>query len=129
MLPVNECRRRGSCRDAERPISTGSGIIATGDKKPHYGGSTGHPSKAYTYSPRGVELTSESGWTRRQWKEEVNAKHYPFEWMIGCLFPVPLLIEYRRLSSHVDTLLLARLVEVREPIEEDQDQPRPNAIV
>ncbi|KZS20291.1 Uncharacterized protein APZ42_013064 [Daphnia magna] len=89
---VNECRRRGSCRDAERPISTGSGIIATGDKKPHYGGSTGHPSKAYTYSPRGVELTSESGWTRRQWKEEVNAKHYPFEWMIGCLFPVPLLV-------------------------------------
>ncbi|KZS10393.1 Uncharacterized protein APZ42_025150, partial [Daphnia magna] len=49
---------------------------------------------------------------QRQWEEEENAKRYPFEWLIGCLFPLPMLvylwIEYRRLNSHVDTLLLAR---------------------
>ncbi|KAK4009449.1 hypothetical protein OUZ56_018562 [Daphnia magna] len=63
---------------------------------------------------------------RRQWEEEGNAKRYPFEWLIGCLFPLPLLvylwIEYQRPSNHVDTLLLARLVEVRKPGEEDQGQ-------
>ncbi|KZS02192.1 Uncharacterized protein APZ42_000865 [Daphnia magna] len=68
---------------------------------------------------------------RRQWEEEGNAKSYPFEWLIGCLFPLPLLvylwIEYRRLSSHVDTLLLANFVEVRESGKEDQGQPGPNA--
>jgi hypothetical protein len=70
---------------------------------------------------------------QRQWEEEENAKRYPFEWLIGCLFPLPMVvylwIEYRRLSNHVDTLLLTRLVEVREPGEEDQGQPDPNAVV
>ncbi|KZS08236.1 Uncharacterized protein APZ42_027838 [Daphnia magna] len=57
---------------------------------------------------------------QRQWEDEENAKRYPFEWSIGCLFPLQMVvylwIEYRRLSSHVDTLLLARLVEFREPM-------------
>ncbi|KZS09232.1 Uncharacterized protein APZ42_026597 [Daphnia magna] len=69
---------------------------------------------------------------QRQWEEEENAKRYPFEWLIGCLFPLPMVvylwIEYRRLSSHVDNLLLTRLVEVREPGEEDKGQPGLNAV-
>ncbi|KZS03159.1 Uncharacterized protein APZ42_034182 [Daphnia magna] len=70
---------------------------------------------------------------QRQWEEEENSKRFPFEWWIGCLFPLPMLvylwIEYRRLSSHVDTLLLARFVEVREPGEKDQGQPGQNVVV
>ncbi|KAI9553823.1 hypothetical protein GHT06_019092 [Daphnia sinensis] len=69
---------------------------------------------------------------RRQWEEEGNAKRYPFEWLIGCLFPVPLLVylwfEYRRLSSHVDTLLVDRLRQVRESRDEDQGEPGPHAV-
>ncbi|KAK4024744.1 hypothetical protein OUZ56_010164 [Daphnia magna] len=69
---------------------------------------------------------------RRQWEEEENTKRYPFEWLIGCLFSFRLLvylwIEYRRLSGHVDTLLLASLGEMREAGEEDQGQPGPKAV-
>ncbi|KAK4028553.1 hypothetical protein OUZ56_021558 [Daphnia magna] len=64
---------------------------------------------------------------QRQWEEEENAKRYPFEWLIGCLFPLPMVVYLW--IDHVDTLLLTRLVEVREPGEEDQGQPGPNAVV
>ncbi|KAI9560530.1 hypothetical protein GHT06_011465 [Daphnia sinensis] len=69
---------------------------------------------------------------RCQCEEEGNAKRYPFEWLIRCLFPVQLLVylwfEYRRLSSHVDTLMVDRLRQVRESRDEDQGEPGPHAV-
>ncbi len=53
-----------------------------------------------------------------QWAEEGAVKRYPYECIIGLFFPLPLIIyilfEYRRLRNHVDTLLTARLADMRE---------------
>ncbi|KZS20262.1 Uncharacterized protein APZ42_013109 [Daphnia magna] len=126
----NERHRRGSCRDVERCIGTGCRAIVTGDTSPIM-----EQAPAALRTPSRIDISGMSSHLkaverlRRQWQEEENAKRYPFEWLIGCLFPLPLLvylwIEYRTLSSHVDTLLLARLLEVPEPGEEDQGQARP----
>ncbi|KZS10502.1 Uncharacterized protein APZ42_024997 [Daphnia magna] len=134
---ASECyerHRRGSCRDAEWSIGTGCRAIATCYKEPHHGGSTSCPKNTYEYRPSGTSSHLKAvERLQRQWEEEENAKRYPFESLIGSLFPLPMLvylwIEYRRLSIHVDTLLLARLVEVQKPGEEDEGKPGPNAVV
>ncbi|KAK4017441.1 hypothetical protein OUZ56_032752 [Daphnia magna] len=134
---ASECyerHRRGSCRDAEWSIGTGCRAIATCYKEPHHGGSTSCPKNTNEYRPSGTSSHLKAvERLQRQWEEEENAKRYPFESLIGSLFPLPMLvylwIEYRRLSIHVDTLLLARLVEVQKPGEEDEGKPGPNAVV